>query len=32
MNIKEKFESFYKIFESDTDEFKNIQKLLQIAY
>lgn len=36
MNIKEKSESFYKIFESDTDEFKNIQKSfqksLQIAY
>lgn len=36
MDIKEKSESFYKIFESDTDEFKNIQKSfqksLQIAY
>ena len=31
MNIKEKSESFYKIFESDTDEIKNIQKSLQIA-
>ena len=36
MNIKEKSESFYKVFESDTDEIKNIQKSfqksLQIAY
>lgn len=32
MNIKEKSESFYKIFESDTDEIKNIQKSLHIAY
>ena len=36
MNIKEKSESSYKNFESDTDEFKNIQnsfqKSLQIAY
>ena len=24
MNIKEKSESFYKVFESDTDEIKNI--------
>ena len=31
MNIKEKSESFYKVFESDTDEIKNIQKSLQIA-
>ena len=32
MNIKEKSENFYKIFESDTEEFKNIQRSLQIAY
>ena len=32
MNIKEKSESFYKIFESDTEEFKSIQRSLQIAY
>ena len=32
MNIKAKSESFYKVFESDTDEIKNIQKSLQIAY
>ena len=36
MNIKEKSESFYKIFFFFFDEFKNIQKLfqksLQIAY
>ena len=32
MNIKEKSENFYKIYESDTEEFKSIQKSLQIAY
>jgi hypothetical protein len=32
MDIKEKSESFYKIFESDTEEFKSIQRSLQIAY
>ena len=32
MSIKEKSENFYKIYESDTYEFKNHQRMMQIAY